>query len=103
MKTMKARIEFLNRIKLDALLLLNNRNSSYPGEALLVQADIENLVEEFFAGCGDLLSPCERDRAKSDIDYFLTLVDSTLERCRKESGEGETSFSRGGRSWQKSD
>ncbi len=100
---MKTKIEFLNRIKLEMLLLLNNRASSNIGEALLVQADVDALVEEFCAGCGGALSPDDSDRAKDDMGYFLTLVDSALDRCRRESGEGERSFSRGGKPWQKRD
>jgi hypothetical protein len=85
---MKSTIEFLNGIKLEALLLMNNQGSSHIGEALLVQADIDDLAEEYSAGCGHLVSPDDCDRAKRDIGYLLTLVDADLDQYRREGGEG---------------
>jgi len=74
-----ARLEFLQRIKLSALLLKNNRDSAHAGEAILIQADIDDLVDEFHAGCEDFLSEEQYEKAQKDFDFFLTLVESALE------------------------
>ncbi len=74
------KLAFLNRIKLSALLLQNNRQSSHLGETMLVQADIDDLVDEFFAGCGECLTPDQYEKAKMDFNYFLALVDDALTR-----------------------
>jgi len=84
---MKEKIEFLHRIKMEALLMVNNQGSSNIGETLLVQADIEDLVDEYCAGCGHPVSPDDIDRAKSDIGHLLTLVDAALNHCRREDGK----------------
>jgi hypothetical protein len=76
---MKEKLEILNEIKLSALFLKHNRDSEHAGEAVLVQADIDDLVEEFHAGCGDFLSGEQYEKAKKDFDFFLMLLDLALE------------------------
>jgi hypothetical protein len=76
---MNKKLELLQRIKLSALLLKHNRDSEHAGEAVLVQADIDDLVDEFHAGCRDFLPEEQYEKAKKDFDFFLTLVDEALE------------------------
>jgi hypothetical protein len=76
---MKARLELLKRIKVSALFLKNNRGSEHAGEAVLIQADIDDLVDEFHAGFRDFLSSEQYEKAKKDFDFFLTLLDSALD------------------------
>lgn len=75
---MDEKIERLWKIKTYALLLKNNRESSHSGEAILIQAEIDYLVDEFQTGFGDSLSSGQLEKAKEDFDFFLTLIDSAL-------------------------
>ncbi len=76
---MNEKLELLKKIKLSALLLKNNRDSAHAGEAILIQADIDDLVDEFHAGRRDFLSSEQYEKAKKDFDFFLTLVESALD------------------------
>lgn len=73
-------LPFLLEIKMSALLLQNNRGSAHLGEILLVQAEIDELVDRFYQGVRDLVSPDQYEKAKTDFHYFLALIDSLLNR-----------------------
>jgi hypothetical protein len=61
---MSDKLESLYRIKIEAQLLQNNRSSPDIGEVLAVQAEIDRLVELFYAECRGLVGTEEYHQAR---------------------------------------
>ncbi len=77
----------LNKIRITAIFLHSSLASPNIGEAIVAQAELDNLIDGFQSLYADFVTADEIETAKRDIEYFLKLIDSTARKWRQRSAE----------------
>jgi hypothetical protein len=85
MKSMdrEMKIEFLKKIRLQAVMLQVGFKSENIGEIILCEGELESLADRLLTEHGDLVAQEEWEPAKSSLETFITLVERAIERCQK--------------------
>lgn len=84
---MDDKINELNKIRITAIFLHSSLSSPHIGEVVVAQAELDSLIDSFQSLYSDFVTDDEIKTARTDIELFLKLIDSTARKCRKRSGE----------------
>lgn len=80
-------IDELNRVRITAIFLQSSLSSPNIGEVVVAQAEIDNLIDNFQSAFSELVTGEDIEKARTDIEFFLKLIDSTARQCRTNSRE----------------
>jgi len=84
---MDDKINELNKIRITAIFLHSSLASPNIGEVVVAQTELDSLIDSFQSLCSDFVTDEEIKTARSDIEYFLKLIDSTARKYRTRSEE----------------
>lgn len=84
---MNEKINELNKFRITAIFLHNSLSSPNVGEVVVAQAELDSLIDGFQSLYSEFVTDEEIKTARTDIEYFLKLIDSTARKCRTKSEE----------------
>jgi hypothetical protein len=76
-------LDILVNMKSEALITAICMTSTDIGESLAAQEEFDALVDRFFTNYPQHAAPDQVVKAKQDSEYFITLLDKTIQYYRK--------------------
>ncbi len=84
---MDDKLSELNSIRITAIFLQSSLSSPNIGEVVVVQAELDALIDSFQSTYSDFVTGDEIETSRTDIEFFLKLIDSTARQLRRRSEE----------------
>ncbi len=82
---MDDKLSELNSIRITAIFLQSSLSSPNIGEVVVVQAELDALIDSFQSAYSDFVTAEEIETSRTDIEFFLKLIDSTARQLRRRS------------------
>jgi len=84
---MDDKLSELNNIRITAIFLHSSLSSPNIGEVVVAQAEIDALIDSFQSAYSGFVTDEEIETSRTDIEFFLKLIDSTARQYKKRSAE----------------